>query len=90
MDLASNLFGQASSLPPQEREALAMRLLKSLPDWDSDESPIVFDDDQMAELERRSLRHRASPEAAITVEAGLAQLQSLVEGFAADDRTNRR
>lgn len=88
MDLASDLYSQASSLPPQEREELAFRLLKSLPDWDNVESPLVFDDDEVAELERRSDRHRANPQAAITAEEVLSQLRSLANGYAADDRAD--
>jgi putative addiction module component (TIGR02574 family) len=89
MDLAADLYSQASSLPPQEREHLALRLLKSLPEWETVESPLLLDDDELAELERRSDRHRANPQAAITAEEGLSQLRSLVEGCADDDRADR-
>lgn len=83
MDLATELFSQASNLPPEEREALAFRILKSLPDWGDPESPLMFSDEDEAEPLKRSERHRANPSSAVTAADGLAELQSLVEGFAA-------
>jgi hypothetical protein len=89
MDLTADLFTQASNLPPDQREELAFRLLKSLPDFDDQEASLVFSDEGEAELVRRSERHRANPGVAVTAAEGLAELQSLVEGFAADDRADR-
>ena len=85
MDLATDLFTQAFNLPPDKREELAFRLLKSLPDFDDPEAPLVFSDEEEAELIRRSERHRMHPGSAITAAEGLAQLHSLLEGPAVND-----
>ena len=88
MELSAELFTRASNLPPEEREALAFRILKSLPDWGDPESPLMFSDEDESEPVKRSERHRANPDAAVSAAEGLAELQTLVEGFAADDRAD--
>lgn len=82
MDVTGDLFLQAASLPPEQREELAFRLLKTLPEFDESDAPFVLSDEEELELERRSDRHRANPRAARSAEEALTELRSLVEGSA--------
>jgi len=88
MSIARELFAKAATLPPNEREELALRLLKSLPDCDDPDVPFVLTDEDEQELNRRSERHRNDPQAAHTAGEAIAELQSLVDGNCADDRAD--
>jgi hypothetical protein len=88
MDPSADLFTKAKKLPLDQQEDLALRLLKSLPDWGNDDAPLFLSDDDERELARRSERHSSNPTAAVTAAEALNELETLANGFSANDRAD--